>query len=286
LIENQGNELAIFKTIRFSMNEKFILITGAGSGIGLHLAQTLQKNGNSLFLIDLNLSSLEKYFKLAEKVQILQGDVSKPEFWNSLVDMIIEQGVPISHLFNCAGVIRPGFVRDFDLTDIDYHLDVNTKGSILGLKALADLMKIQGFGHVITISSLAGLAPVSGLSLYSASKFAIRGFCLAAAAEYKEFGVKISVVCPDLVATPMLDLQLEYPAEAKLTFSGPSKVLQPEDITKALIRLMDKPKELICIPESRGLLAKIAGIWPWAGEIFRDKLEKKGEETIKKLRMG
>jgi len=46
--------------------------------------------------------------------------------------------------------------RDFDLADIDYHLDINTKGSILRIKTLADLMKNQGFGHVITISSLAG----------------------------------------------------------------------------------------------------------------------------------
>jgi 3-oxoacyl-[acyl-carrier protein] reductase len=59
------------------------------------------------------------------------------------------------------------------LADIDYHLDVHTKGSIFGIKTLSDLMKEQGFGHVITISSLAGLAPISGLSLYCASKFAI-----------------------------------------------------------------------------------------------------------------
>lgn len=121
------------------------------------------------------------------------------------------------------------------------------------------------------------------MSLYSASKFAIRGFSLAAAAEFCNFGVDISVVCPDLVATPMLDLQLEYPEETKLTFSGPKKVLQPEDITRVLLKLMERPKPLVCIPESRGLLAKIAGTWPWIAEIFRAELEKKGEKAIQKL---
>jgi 3-oxoacyl-[acyl-carrier protein] reductase len=266
------------------MDTKLVLITGAGSGIGLHLAKTLQEKGHSLLLIDLNLSILQKHFTEDEETKLFQADVSKAEVWKQIAHYISLQKAQISHLFNCAGVVRPGFVRDFDLADIDYHLDINTKGSILGIKTLADLMKNQGFGHVITISSLAGLAPVSGLSLYSASKFAIRGFSLAAAAEYRQFGVKISVVCPDLVATPMLDLQLNYPDEAKLSFSGPSKVLKPADITAALIRLMEKPKDMICIPESRGLLSKIAGIWPAVGEIFRDKLEKKGSKAIKKLR--
>jgi 3-oxoacyl-[acyl-carrier protein] reductase len=268
------------------MDTKLVLITGAASGIGLHLAKFLSEKGYALVVIDLNLEQLRKEYHEDDRLLIFSGDVSLPSTWEKILQLIDSKKATVSHLFNCAGVIRPGFVRDFDLADIDYHLNVNTKGCILGIKTLADLMKKQGFGHVITIASLAGLAPVAGLSLYSASKFAIRGFCLAAAAEYKQFGVKISVVCPDLVATPMLDLQLNYPDEAKLTFSGPSKVLQPADITKALIRLMDKPKEMICIPESRGLLAKIAGIWPWAGEIFRDKLEKKGAETIKKLRLG
>ena len=266
------------------MDTKLVLITGAASGIGLHLAKSLSEKGYALVVIDLNLEQLRKEYHENDRLLIFSGDVSLPGTWEKILQLIDSKNARVSHLFNCAGVIKPGFVNDFELSDIDFHFNVNTKGSILGLKFIADRMKVQGFGHVITIASLAGLAPVSGLSLYAASKFAIRGFCLAAAAEYKPFGVKISVVCPDLVATPMLDLQLEYPEEAKLTFSGPSKVLQPEDITKALIRLMDKPKKLICIPESRGLLAKIAGIWPWAGEVFRDKLEKKGAETIKKLR--
>lgn len=262
----------------------FILITGAASGIGLHLAQTLQAEGRYLLLIDLDEKGLDTHFPNAAGIEKMNGDVADISFWEKVVQKVRSDKKGVSHLFNCAGVIRPGFVRDFDLKDIDYHLDVNTKGSILGLKAIADLMVMQGFGHVITISSLAGLAPVSGLSLYSASKFAIRGFCLAAAAEYKPFGVHISVVCPDLVRTPMLDLQLDYPEEAKLTFSGPSKVLTPADVTEVLLRLMKKPRDLVCIPESRGLLAKVAGIWPGLGEIFRKSLEAKGKRAIKRLR--
>lgn len=280
IIEN----IPILTSSLLYMNPHLILISGAGSGIGLHLAKTLLQKGHELLLLDLNINSLEQNFQESQTLKILEGNVSKPETWFAAVEIAKEMGRPFSHLFNCAGVIRPGFVSDFELSDIDFHLDINTKGSILGTKIIGAEMRPQGFGHIINISSLAGLAPVSGISLYTASKFAIRGFSLAAGAEFKKYGVNISVVCPDLVSTPMLDLQLDYPDETKLTFSGPKKVLQPEDVTRVLLILMEKPKPLVCIPESRGLLAKIAGTWPWIAEMFRADLEKRGEKAIQKMK--
>ncbi|MHA7129871.1 SDR family NAD(P)-dependent oxidoreductase [Algoriphagus namhaensis] len=264
--------------------DKLILITGAASGIGLHLAKTLYDQGKKLALIDLKETRMRQEFPESDRIMYWPGDVSRVDFWEKVLGKLRQERLLVSHLVNSAGVIRPGFIRDFDLKDIDFHFDVNTKGSILGIKFLADQMKAQGFGHVISISSLAGLAPVSGLSLYSASKFAIRGFSLAAAAEYRPFGVDISVVCPDLVHTPMLDLQLDYPEEAKLTYSGPKKVLTPADVTRVILQLMQQPKAMVCIPESRGLLAKVAGIWPGLAEIFRKSLETKGEKAIKSRR--
>jgi 3-oxoacyl-[acyl-carrier protein] reductase len=265
------------------MEPTLIVITGAASGIGLQLARHFGKTGLPLILLDVNEGPLERDFSSGNSIQLIAGDVSKAETWQKVLEKSNELQLPISHLINSAGVIRPGFMAEFSLDDIDFHLDINAKGSILGTTLIGRQMKLQGFGHIINISSLAGLAPVSGLSLYTASKFAIRGFSLAVAAELKKFGVSVSVICPDLVNTPMLDLQLNYPEEAKLTFSGPSKVLQPGDILTVVLKLMEHPKLLVCIPESRGLLAKIAGAWPAFAEIFRNSLEKKGEKTIKRL---
>ena len=200
--------------------------------------------------------------------------------WFRVVETAKKLGLPISHLINSAGVIRPGFLEGYGLEDIDYHLNCNAKGTILGTTLIGRELKNQGFGHILNISSLAGLAPVSGLSLYAASKFAVRGFSLSVAAELKKYGVWVTVICPDLVNTPMLDLQLGYPEETKLTFSGPKQVLEAEDVVRAILRVMESPRALVCIPESRGLLAKIAGTWPWIGELFRKSLEKKGEKAI------
>jgi 3-oxoacyl-[acyl-carrier protein] reductase len=266
------------------MNPTLILITGAASGIGLNLATNLFEKNFPLILIDLNPSEILLRFQGSPSVKILLGDISKSETWFQAIEVAKTLGLPISHLINCAGVIRPGFLSDYELSDIDYHLDVNTKGTILGTTIIGKEMKFQEFGHIINVASLAGIAPVSGLSLYTASKFAVRGFSLAAAAEFRDYGVDISVVCPDLVDTPMLTTQLEFPEESKLSFSGPQKVLQVDDITKVILELMEKPKPQVCIPESRGFLAKIAGAWPKIGELFRNSLEVKGQKAIQKYK--
>ncbi|MDP2041777.1 MAG: SDR family oxidoreductase [Algoriphagus sp.] len=262
------------------MNPNLILITGAGSGIGLHLAAALFDRGFTLLLVDLSTPAIEKKFNGSSAVHVMTGDISKAETWSHAINLAKNLGQPISHLINCAGVIRPGFLADYALADIDFHLDVNTKGTILGTSIIGKEMKFQEFGHIINIASLAGIAPVSGLSLYTASKFAVRGFSLAAAAEFRDFGIFVSVVCPDLVDTPMLTTQLDYPEESKLSFSGPKKVLRPEDITRVILELMENPRVQVCIPETRGFLAKIAGAWPKIGELFRANLESKGRKAI------
>lgn len=266
------------------MDPTLIVITGAASGIGLQLARHFQKEQVPMVLIDLHRGPWGNLASFPPTCHFLEGDVSQAATWDRVIELAKQIHLPISHLINCAGVIRPGFLADYALSDVDFHLDVNAKGTILGTTLIGREMKFQEFGHIINVSSLAGLAPVSGLSLYVASKFAVRGFSLSVAAELRNFGVDVSVICPDLVNTPMLDLQLNYPEEAKLTFSGPSKVLQPEDLVREILQLMQKPKLQVSVPASRGLLAKIAGAWPAFAEIFRSSLEKKGRKNLQNLR--
>jgi len=263
------------------MKPTLIVLTGAASGIGRVLFSTFSQRQIPMILLDLEEEKLKKMAEGLSFVEWVAGSVAEPSTWGIVLEKGSKSGFMISHLINCAGVIRPGFLEGYALEDIDYHLNCNAKGTILGTTLIGREMKNQGFGHILNISSLAGLAPVSGLSLYAASKFAVRGFSLSVAAELKKYGVWVTVICPDLVNTPMLDLQLGYPEEAKLTFSGPKRVLEAEDVVEAILGVMERPRELACIPESRGLLAKIAGTWPWIGELFRKSLEKKGEKAIR-----
>lgn len=254
------------------MNPTLLVITGAGSGIGLNLSLNFIQKKTPVILVDNNEQTLLSNFQENENTHMLVGNVAEESLWDQVIELAKRLHLPISHLINCAGVIQPGYLKDFNLADIDFHLSVNTKGSMLGTTMIGREMIHQEFGHIINISSLAGLAPVAGMSLYSASKFAIRGFSLAAHAELRDYGVDVSVLCPDLVATPMLELQLKFPEESALAFSGSQKILQASDVTLAILKLIQKPKPLVCIPTHRGILAKIAGTWPWIAEIFRNEL--------------
>jgi 3-oxoacyl-[acyl-carrier protein] reductase len=257
------------------------ILTGAASGIGNHFAKTLLEKQFRLVLLDIQVETIRHLN--SPDVLVRQMDVRDQQAWQAVVHETKSVFGKIDYLFNFAGIVQPSFIYDADVSVIDSHIDINTKGTLYGTKMIADVMKLQGTGHIINVASLAGIAPVPGIAFYSASKFAVRGFSLAASYEYEPFGVTISVVCPDLVKTPMYDLELQHPEETALVFSGSTCVLTPEDVTRELLKLMISKKREICIPESRGLLSKLASVFPWLADAVRSSLIRKGKTQIEKI---
>lgn len=254
------------------------LVTGAASGIGACLVEGLLARGATVLAMDRNEAGLQalktRLASAALATRVL--DVRDAADWQrSLAEAQARYG-RIDTLMNVAGVLKPGYVQDFDPADVDFHLDINTKGVIHGTRAAAKLMVAQGSGHIINIASLAGLAPVPGLSLYSASKFAVRGFTLAAAYELKPLGVKVTAVCPDAVATPMLDLQ-RHREEAALTFSGSRKTLTAADVAQAIFdTVLPKAPFELSLPAHRGRLAKLGSVFPQLNYALLNGLRARG----------
>jgi 3-oxoacyl-[acyl-carrier protein] reductase len=158
---------------------------------------------------------------------------------------------------------------------VDRHVDTNLKGVVHGTRTVGRHFVEKGAGHLINFGSLASLAAVPGLTLYTATKFAVRGFSLASAQELAPHGVAVTLVMPDAVQTPMLELQVDYP-EAALTFSG-GEPLSVEDIERLLVEtvLPHRPLE-VALPLSRGALARVATVWPQVAPSLRAALERKG----------
>lgn len=264
-----------------------VLLTGAASGIGRNLAGHLARRGHRLLLADLDedglLSTLtELDGEPGDRITRVL-DVRDPEGWRAALGAVEERWGPLDVLLNVAGVIAPGFVHETELADIDRQLDVNVRGVVLGTRLAAERMVAAGRGHVVNIASLAGLAPVPGIAVYSATKFAVRGFSLAANLELAPRGVTVTVVCPDLVDTPMLDLQLDFPEQAALTFSGPG-ALSPDDVSRAVLHALEtRPREVV-LPWSRGWMARIASLFPGVGAALRGPLARKGRRRIEWLR--
>jgi 3-oxoacyl-[acyl-carrier protein] reductase len=242
-----------------------LVVTGAASGIGRHLVTLLAQDGHRVLATDVDqqrlvVSAAEQNWP-PELVVTLGHDVTSAPAWSAVIAVALERFGTLDALINVAGVLRVERVEDLQPESVALQLDVNAKGVILGTQAAAKVMVGQGRGHIINIASMAALAPVPGISVYSASKFAVRGFSLAAAQELESRGVRVTVVCPDAVDTPMVDYQLDH-AEAALTFSG-SRVLSADEVARAVIGLLvGKPRFELVIPWSRGFLARISTLLP------------------------
>lgn len=260
------------------------MITGAASGIGRHLAGLLRERGFRLALGDIRFDELSAAFGGGnDQLIVCPLDVTQPAAWQNFLQRSVESFGRIDYLFNIAGIITPGYVHQTGLDLIDRHFDINAKGVVYGTRLTSALMVEQGSGHIINVSSLAGVAPIPGLALYSASKFAVRAFSIAAAYELRPKGVFVSVVCPDLVDTPMLDLQLDY-EEAAMTFSGSRRPFSVQDIGRIFLKTMKKKPIEVAVPSSRAWLAKLGNLFPNLSLILAESLRTKGLQRLKKLK--
>ena len=267
-----------------------MLVTGAGSGIGRHLTGALSGRGHRVLATDVNVAALEAAAKAdrwsESAVKLFKLDIRVPAEWEGAKARALEAFTRLDVLLNVAGYLKPGHSWELDASEIDRHLDINVKGLMHGTRVIGAHFVGQQSGHIINIGSLASLAPVPGLCLYSASKFAVRGFSLATAQELKPHHVFVTVVLPDAVQTPMLDLQVDYD-EAALTFSG-NKALTVKDIEDVLIDevLPNKPLE-VALPFARGAVARLADLMPGVASRLLPLLSRKGlkaQAQIKKER--
>ncbi|MCR9145209.1 MAG: SDR family oxidoreductase [bacterium] len=277
------------QTPNLPLNQEVYLITGAASGIGRRLALTFARRGVHVVMTDVNAKGLAETAAMARQKSYsfdqAKLDIRIEKDWNSLIDEVYQRYGRLDVLFNVAGFIQPGYCHESSGEDVHKHFDINAKGLIFGTQAAARRMVKAGKGHIVNFASLAGVAGIPGISLYSASKHAVRGYSLAVAQELKVHGVDVTVVCPDAVQTPMLDLQVSH-EEAALTFSG-DRFLTVEDIEKVILEkvLTKRPAEVL-IPGYRGLLTKLGSAFPAIAALLAGSLSKKGRKRQAAIQSG
>ena len=264
---------------------RVIVLTGAGSGIGKHLAIALSRRGHRVVATDVNEAALSALAREEPGPRLITRalDVRKEASFEDVFDFAEDAFDALDVMLNVAGVLTPGWVHELTLASVELQIDVNVKGVIYGTRAAARRMVPRGRGHIVNFGSLASLAPAEGISVYVASKFAVRGFTLAAASELRGHGVDVTLVMPDAVKTPMLDLQASR-EEAALTFSG-DKPLTTEDIERAIVDevLPKRPLEL-ALPAARAALARMANAAPETAMRLTPMLRKKGRAGQKAYR--
>jgi len=269
------------------MYDQVAIITGAASGVGRRFATELRRRRPEMRLVlaDANGEALAEAFAPAEHVVLEAFDVRSVEAWQRVVEETLARYGAVDYLCNIAGIDRPAMFIDQPLGNIDALVDINLKGSLYGMRIVAEHMAARRSGHIINMASLAGVTPTPGTSIYSATKFGLRAVSIAAAVELRSRGVYVTVICPDLIDTALLDQHLDnQDAEAVgLIFSG-SRPLTAEEVSEAIFRAMrDRPLE-IDLPLSRGLLAKLISAAPGVLLMLYEPLKRKGIRQLERAR--
>ena len=187
---------------------KSVFITGAASGIGRAAADRFAAEGWFVGLADINLKGAEAALAEigADKGLALQLDVRDRKQWDAaLAEFAKATGGRLDLLVNNAGIARFGFLEEQSEDDVDLQVDINVKGVIHGARAALEMLKATAGSRLINVASCAGLFGSPQMSVYAATKFAVRGLSQALDAEFARFGVAVATVMPWFVETPILD---------------------------------------------------------------------------------
>jgi len=232
------------------------LITGGSSGIGLATATAFAREGANVWILARNPDRLSEALRTIESARVsptqsfgcLTADVSNQDQVFSVIrDFIAQAGAP-DILVNSAGVSRPGYIEEMDLSIFHEMMDINYFGTVNATRAVLPAMLKRGSGHVVILSSQAAFTGIYGYSAYGASKCALRGFSDVLRSELKTFGIKVSIVFPPDTATPQLDFENQYKPAETLALEkvwGATKAMAPDTVAAEILKGISRNKTII-----------------------------------------
>jgi uncharacterized protein len=230
------------------------LITGATGGIGVAIARRLHARGAVVLLSGRQADVLERLrAELGERAEVLVADLAD----SAEVAALPERAGKVDVLLANAALPASGYLTNFEPNHIDRALDVNLRAPIQLSRALVPAMKDRGFGHLVFISSISGKVGSAGSSLYSATKFGLRGFALGLSEDLAGSGVGVTTVFPGFIR----DAGMFHDSGAKLPPYIRTK--KPEQVAKAVSRGIEREKlEIDVAPLSLRLGAMAAALAP------------------------
>ena len=185
------------------------IVTGAASGIGKAIAETLAARGSAVVLTDIDDADAEA---AARQIRERGGrasahhlDVTNAREFDEVMGETVGRLGRLDYVFNNAGIGVAGEVGEHTLEAWDRILGVNLKGVIHGIQFAYPVMLRQGFGHIVNTASMAGLTTLPGSGSYTATKHAVVALSKVLRAEAWSRGIRVSVLCPGVIRTPILE---------------------------------------------------------------------------------
>ena len=196
-----------------------IFITGTSTGIGLATAVALGRAGQDVYATVRNPDRAPELASIAEKerlpIKVLTMDVDSDVSVGNAVAGILAEGGRIDVLVNNAGIAVTGPVEELALGEFRRVMETNYFGALRCIQGVVPGMRELRSGHIINLSSIQGRMSVPSYAAYAASKWALEAASEALAQEVKSFGIKVSIVEPGMIATPVWDKRRDVPASTR-----------------------------------------------------------------------
>ena len=221
----------------FSMNDKVVVVTGAGSGIGEAVAHALAGAGAMVYVADRDAASGQRVAAtLGERGRFFETDVSAERSCQALAAAVHAAHGRCDVLVNNAGIGHVGTVLSTAEADLDRLYAVNVKGILFMCRAFAPKMIERQSGSVINLASIGGILAVRDRFAYCTTKFAVVGMTKCMALDHADSKVRFNCICPGRVETPFVTARLkEYP--------DPKKAYEEMAGTQ-LLKRMGRPEEV------------------------------------------
>ncbi|WP_054769963.1 SDR family NAD(P)-dependent oxidoreductase [Lysinibacillus parviboronicapiens] len=230
-----------------SNENRIVVITGAGSGIGRATSIKFAEHGYKVVVVDFNEVTGEETLALIRnhggEGLFIKADVSKVEDVENYVNQTVDTYGRIDVFFNNAGIIQKfAPFTTVEMEEYDRIMDINVKGIFLGMKYVIPVMEKQGKGAIINTASSAGIRPEHSIAVYSASKHAVIGLTKGAAIEFANKGIRINAVCPGGIVTPLFKSVGETLEKSGYVPEEMSRVRmgrhgEPEEVAEAVLFL-------------------------------------------------
>lgn len=244
---------------RAHFKDRVAVVTGGASGIGAALAQQLARMGARVVVAD---RQAELADSLADAIRLNGGsafgaelDVRDASSHKRLVDSTLARWGGIDYYFNNAGIGIGGEAAAYTTQDYDDTFDVNLRGVAYGVQAVYPVMIRQGHGHIVNTASMAGLIPSGGQAAYAASKHGVVGLSKALRVEGKAHGVRVSVLCPGVIRTPILQggkygrlRGLELGSEAVAAMFERLRPMAPDAFARQALEAVARDRAIIIAP--------------------------------------